>query len=252
VPSLIALPEPGLDSSSRPTPTVLWLHGRTVSKELDPGRYLRWIRSGIAACAIDLPGHGERFDERLQTPEATLEVVELAAAEIDAVVEALRNEAVALGLARSSSDAAALPLAIGGMSLGGMVSMVRLCRDHSFRAASVEATTGSWSWQMHRAMWDAPRAEAMNPITHLDGWREIPFQALHARHDEWVAVDGQREFIEALRRRALRPEQITMEIFEERTGAPNEHAGFGRYGAEAKERQLAFWRKHLEEPQTPA
>jgi len=34
------------------------MHGRTANKELDPGRYLRLIRAGIAVCAIDLPGHG--------------------------------------------------------------------------------------------------------------------------------------------------------------------------------------------------
>ena len=29
-----------------PRPTIIWIHGRTVSKELDPGRYLRWLRAG--------------------------------------------------------------------------------------------------------------------------------------------------------------------------------------------------------------
>jgi len=245
VPALIALPEATAASSEAPQPIVLWIHGRTVNKELDPGRYLRWIRAGFIACALDLPGHGERFDPRLQAPEATLEVVELAAAEIDGVIDALHREAVALGLASSLADARSLPLALGGMSLGGMVAMVRLCRGHSFRAASVEATTGSWDWQAHRAMWDGPRVAAMNPIAHLDAWREIPFQAIHAKHDEWVALDGQREFVEALRSRATRPDRIVLEVFEERTGAPHEHAGFGRFGAEAKDRQLAFWQRYL-------
>jgi len=56
VPALLAHPD-----WETPAPVVLWMHGRTVSKELDPGRYLRWVRAGIAACAVDLPGHGERF-----------------------------------------------------------------------------------------------------------------------------------------------------------------------------------------------
>src|SRR5690349_9852731 len=65
-----------------PAPTVLWLHGRTATKELDPGRYLRWVRAGIAACAIDLPGHGERSDAKLQTSDATPGVTSTAVGEI--------------------------------------------------------------------------------------------------------------------------------------------------------------------------
>src|SRR5262245_46966512 len=72
-----------------PAPIVIWMHGRTVNKELDPGRYLRWMRTGIGTCALDLPGHGERFDARLQAPEATLEVVATMLGELDGVIEAL-------------------------------------------------------------------------------------------------------------------------------------------------------------------
>src|SRR5205823_7492008 len=73
-------------------PTVLWLHGRTANKELDPGRYLRWIRAGIAACAIDLPGHGERYDAEFQHPRRTLDVLEALQDEIDRVAGALARE----------------------------------------------------------------------------------------------------------------------------------------------------------------
>ena len=45
-----------------PRPTVLWMHGRTVSKEIDNGRFLRFVRAGIASVSLDLPGHGERLD----------------------------------------------------------------------------------------------------------------------------------------------------------------------------------------------
>ena len=58
IPALIAHPD---WDSVEPVPFVIWMHGRTVSKELDPGRYLRWIRAGFGVCAVDLPGHGERF-----------------------------------------------------------------------------------------------------------------------------------------------------------------------------------------------
>src|SRR5512142_2488603 len=84
IPALLAHPD-----WERPAPTVLWLHGRTVSKELDPGRYLRWVRAGIAACAIDLPGHGERSGERLHDPGRSLELIGRTVADIDIVVGAL-------------------------------------------------------------------------------------------------------------------------------------------------------------------
>lgn len=255
VPALVAVPE-RIESAvleGAPTPVVIWLHGRTVSKELDPGRYLRWIRSGIAACALDLPGHGERFDERLQSPQATLEVVEAMLAELDGVVAAIHERADELGLgpdpgldgASSGAEPRSRRIALGGMSAGGMVTLARLCRPHEFTCASVEATTGSWRWQMHRAMWDEARAHSLNPIEHLESWREIPFQAIHAAHDEWVNVEGQREFIDALRARSANPAAIDFMVFPERTGAPYEHAGFGRVASQAKDRQVDFWRRNL-------
>ena len=45
-----------------PRPFLFWIHGRTADKELDPGRYLRYMRRGLNICAVDLPGHGGRFD----------------------------------------------------------------------------------------------------------------------------------------------------------------------------------------------
>src|SRR4029450_3068251 len=49
IPALITHPDwaPG-----HLAPVVIWMHGRTVNKELDPGRYLRWMRAtggGIGA-----------------------------------------------------------------------------------------------------------------------------------------------------------------------------------------------------------
>ena len=88
VPVLLAHPD--WDSC---VPVVLWLHGRTANKELDPGRYLRWIRAGFAACAIDLPGHGERSVAAMQDPDATPDVLAQAVGEIDGVVEQLADRA---------------------------------------------------------------------------------------------------------------------------------------------------------------
>src|SRR5690606_30736419 len=110
-------------------PVAIWMHGRTANKELDAGRYQRWLRAGVAACSIDLPGHGERAIETHQQPEYTLRMVRQAVAEIDSVVEALADPAYAgaFNLDR---------LAIGGMSAGGIVALRRLCDPHPFVCAA--------------------------------------------------------------------------------------------------------------------
>lgn len=236
VPALLVHPflERGQQRAARPAPVVLWMHGRTAAKEIDPGRFLRHARAGIATCAVDLPGHGERLDEGLQDPARSLEVVERMAEEIDGVVADLER----------SGEHAGCGFGVGGMSAGGMAAMVRLTRAHRFDAALVECSTGSWRWQSGRAMFDPGRVARLNPIDHLASWRDIPFLALHNVGDEWVAVDGQREFIEALRARSARPESIGMHEYAA-TGAPNEHAGFGRMGSDAKDRGTAFFGHHL-------
>jgi len=228
--------------SGAEVPLVIWFHGRTANKELDSGRYLRWMRAGFGACAVDLPGHGERFIEQLQQPEATLEVVEQMVDEVDSVVAAIREAAGDQASPLGGFNPARI--AIGGMSAGGMVALARLCRPHQFVAASVEATTGSWSWQGHRAMHHPIISERLNPITHLNRWAEVPLLAIHSKGDEWVAYDGQVEFLDALRMRYDDPQLIELLAFEE-TGAPSEHLGFGRCAAEAKDRQVEFFRRTL-------
>lgn len=231
VPALLV--HPHLDAATgrttRPAPVLVWMHGRTVTKELDPGRYLRLARAGIASCALDLPGHGERFDAALQDPARTLEVVERMAGEIDAVLADLD----------ASGEHAGCGRAVGGMSAGGMATMVRLCRPHAFDCAMVECSIGSWRWQERRTMFDPARVAAMDPILHLEVWRDIPFLSLHNELDEWVPAEGQREFIDALRSRSAHPDRITMHAYGP-TGAPNEHAGFGRFASDAKDRGTAF------------
>lgn len=230
VPALVVHP----DFEGTPAPFLVWMHGRTANKELDPGRYLRLVRAGIATVALDLPGHGERHDDALQQPERTLEVVEQMANEVDRVVDALSS--------RPEFDAGRA--AIGGMSAGGMAALVRLCRAHAFRAATVECTTGSLSWQRHRAMFDPARAMRLDPVRNLDGWIPLPLLVLHNELDNWIAADGQREFIESLAARTRRSDLIESHFYPE-TGAPHEHSGFGRFAADAKDRQTAFLVKHL-------
>ncbi len=239
IPALLVHPD--WDRVALRPPVILWMHGRTASKEIDPGRYLRWMRAGIGACAIDLPGHGERLDPALQDGSRTLDVVKQLVDEIDEVIAALQR--------MNAFDTQRI--GVGGSSAGGMAALVRLCRPHGFACASVEATSGSWEHQVAkgRQMFRQVALEtvnATNPIQHLDGWREIPFQALHAKLDEWVAVDGQAAFIEALRQRYVDQSKVEFVVYD-RTGAPHEHIGFGLKAADAKDRQRDFFRRWLTE-----
>lgn len=240
VPALIA--HPGHEGGET-VPAVLWMHGRSVYKELDPGRYQRWLRAGIGAIALDLPGHGERFIEAYQGPEKTLELIEQARGEIDGVLASARE----LGIFDMSR------LMIGGMSAGGMVTLSRLCAPHPFIGACVEGTTGNLSHLyspppgMPGRPWPVehdPRAvSAVDPIEHLDAFEPIPLLALHNEGDEMVPIGGQRLFLDRLRahyaERGADPDMITLSTFSE-TGAPQEHAGFGRYANDAKNLQLEF------------
>lgn len=247
VPALLAHPDKAWhESGAAPAarPVVLWMHGRTVSKELDPGRYLRWQRAGIATCAIDLPGHGERLNDAFQNADHTLALAEQCAGEIDAVVEAL-------GAPEFNGAFDLEKIAIGGMSAGGVVAIVRLCRPHRFRAAAVEATAGDFSFMQGRGFFVEPWASRLNPITHLSEWRAIPFLALHSEADEWIPVGAMSSFIAAIRERyaALGSEPGLVEFHTwPKTGAPNEHYGFGKVSNEAKNLQTDFLIRHLEPP----
>lgn len=244
VPVLLAHPD--WDTT---VPTVLWLHGRTVNKELDPGRYLRWLRAGVATCAIDLPGHGERAVPAMQQPAATLEVLSQAVAEVDAILEHLAgNEwGGVFDLDR---------LAIGGMSAGGMIALRRLCDPHPFVCASVEGTTG-WLEGLYfpekagfpptaRSFVSTHPAEtvrAVDPSAHLTTFRPIPLLALHSEADEVVPWPVQQRFLSTLRDRYAQA-GADQTMIESRTwattGAPQEHSGFGKVSNDAKNAQTEF------------
>lgn len=243
VPALIAHPD-----WKTPCPTMIWMHGRTVNKELDPGRYLRWIRAGIAAVALDLPGHGERLDPAFQDRRTTLAMVRQMAGEIDGVVDAMAGPEFGhlFDFER---------LGIGGMSAGGMATLLRLCEPHDFAAAAVEGTTGwlsglffpesaghagetPWGVSQDRAL-----VESLDPMSRVDSMAAIPMLFLHTRTDRTVPFDRLVPFIEALRasieRRGGAGAMIELKTWE-KTGAPEEHAGFGVFGNEAKNAQVEF------------
>jgi len=248
VPALLAHPD-----WATPAPVVLWMHGRTANKELDPGRYLRWIRAGIAVCAIDLPGHGERADPAMQTPERTLDTMKLALGEIDAVIAALAGPDYA-GLFNLSR------VGIGGMSLGGMTTLRQLCDPHSFKCAAVEGTTG-WLDGLYRPLenglpalqrWTSvhlpEHIAELDPSQHLNGFLPIPLLAVHSESDQMVPFACQHAFIDRLRAhyevRGADPGLVTLISWPE-TGAPQEHVGFGRFSNDAKNAQVEFFKKHL-------
>lgn len=247
-PALLAHPD-----WTTPAPLVLWLHGRTVNKELDPGRYLRWVRAGIAACAIDLPGHGERLDPSTQEPVRNLDVLEAAVGEIDRVVEALADPAHH-GLFDLDR------MAIGGMSLGGMITFRRLCDPHSFRCAVVEGTTG-WFKGLYfpeefgmaaanprTARQDPARVDSLDPQARLAAFRPIPLLALHSEADRLVPFPGLSRFLNTLRdhyhQAGADPALIELKTWPQ-TGAPHEHIGFGRFTNDARTTQTQFLTRHL-------
>ncbi|MDA1007444.1 MAG: alpha/beta fold hydrolase [Planctomycetota bacterium] len=238
VPSVIIHPalREGIAWPDHPAPTLLWLHGRTVSKELDPGRYQRAFHAGYAVCAIDLPGHGERRDLTLQGPESLADLIDWCVPEIDAVVNAL----VSRGVTTEES------IAIGGMSAGGMIAIARLCEPHSFKAVLLESTTGDFL-SLHHVQEESTqrrRLAGVNPIDRLSSWQETKVLALHSEADAVVPVSGQRRFIDALRSHARHPDHIRLHSWKS-TGAPNEHAGFGNKHGEAKELGTEFIRSAL-------
>ena len=220
---------------SRP-PAVVWLHGRTAWKEVDPGRFLRLIRSGIAVIAPDLPGHGDRYDPVLQGPTHVLDVIRMMLQELDGLVAA---GAEALGVDP-------MRIGIGGMSAGGMTAISRMTRPHDFRCAVLEAATGSWAHQRARPMFshcDDATIRAIDPIEHLQAWTPIPILAVHSMADEWVDWAGQSSFLDAIE--ALGPPGLVERMLFERTGAEHEHVGFGLHSADVKERELDFYARHL-------
>jgi dienelactone hydrolase len=247
IPVLLAHPD-----WSTPAPTVIWLHGRTATKELDNGRYLRWLRHtpGIAACAVDLPAHGERANPARQGPDHTLALIAQAVGEIDAVVTALAAFGPAFDATR---------LALGGMSLGGMVALRRLTEPHPFRCAAVEATAGDLT-SFFRAAGrtldpaTAQRLAEVDPLTRVrsaapgDGWRPIPLLALHSEADAMVPVAAMRPFISELRGRyaaaGADPALVELKTWP-KTGAPHEHLGFGLVANDAKLAQLDFFARRL-------
>jgi fermentation-respiration switch protein FrsA (DUF1100 family) len=187
---------------------------------------------------LDLPGHGERFDAELQTPEAAMTVITTMAEELDGVL---------MDLARSDSFDLTRS-AIGGMSGGGMAAICGLTNEHPFSSAILEAACGAWldasGGSTLRWPAEANLIAEHDPTAHLDDWREIPILAVHARGDRRVPFDAQMAFLDLLRDRYEQPEVIKVLALDD-TGAIDEHVGFGKHSANVKAREVAFLTEHL-------
>ena len=234
-PAVIVTP----DEAPPPWPLVLWLHGRSVNKEIDSARYRRLQRGGIATCAIDLPGHGERLDEALQQPEALADLLGQALTEVDPVLEA----ALAAD-ARLDADR----LAIGGVSAGGMVTLRRLGDPHRFLAAAVESSGGDLAAAGSPARYREVGARGLDPIAHLAGWRPIPLLALHSEADALVPVAAIRGFTTALAAHYAAQgadADLVRLVTWETTGAPQEHLGLGKRSAEGRQLLLDHLQRAL-------
>jgi dienelactone hydrolase len=235
VPALFAHP----DLEQR-APLLLWLHGRTANKEIDSARYLRLIRSGVAILALDLPGHGEREDPQLMAPEGMKHLLSQAIGEIDGVLQALWASEWGPLVHRDR-------LAMGGMSGGGMVTLRRLCDPHPFRCVVVESTSGDFGAVGQGRFLEA-QAFGLDPRQHIAGWRPIPLLAMHSETDEITPLAGIQSFVEALRDHYAHgvsdPESVQLVTWPE-TGAPAEHAGFGKKSRQAREHLIAFLGTHL-------
>jgi len=244
VPALVVHPDFDKPTQS-PRPWVLWIHGRTVYKELDPGRYNRWARAGIGAIAIDLPGHGERFTDDGHSPTQTVQNLTQCINEIPAVIQSIAD----LGIFDMTKSA------IGGMSAGGMVTSRILCNNHKFLGASLECTTGnliglyfptdSSQSSLSRIHHDRSEVEAIDTPSHLDTFKPIPLLAMHNKGDTIIPYQSQADFIQTLKSHYqtnnTNPDLIQFITFDN-TGAIQEHAGFGKFAAEAKDKQLAFFK----------
>jgi len=254
VPTLLAHPD-----WVTPVPLMVWLHGRTATKELDPGRYLRLIRAGVGVLAIDLPGHGQRSGAAKHANAHSLDVLQQASGEIDDV----------LGGLRSSDHAATFDLGrvgIGGMSLGGMTTLHRLCSPHGFACAVIEGATGWLGGQYYPARYELPpakgalyphdptRVSELDPMEHLETFRPIPLLVMHSEADEMVPWVGMRRFLDELsaryRHRGAEPGLIRAKTWAT-TGAPHEHLGFGRAAAESKTTLTEFVAGCLDAHQVP-
>lgn len=253
VPALICLPE----EHEPPVGALVWMHGRTAFKELDNGRYLRLMRAGIASIALDLPGHGERYEAGRDHHSVTPGVIAQMLEELPGVIDDLREREPRIDPNR---------LLLGGMSAGGMVAARACYGSDRFRGLIMESSSG-WLRKLYDSEIETPdghlgriahTGEAASLVESIDtmhqlgeepgAWPTIPVLALHSETDRTVPISCQQGFMNRLREiyaeRGADTEQVRLHTWPE-TGAPYEHAGFGKVASEAKGLVVEFVLQHI-------
>lgn len=147
------------------------------------------------------------------------------------------------------------------MSAGGMATLRRLCEPHAFRSCAIESSTG-WLEGLYvpgddpdaltRAPWavsqDLTRVRELDPMRHLGAFKPIPLLVLHSESDAIVPWAGMRRFTEELRahyQRVGSESSLIERVTWMSTGAPQEHAGFGRAANDAKNALVRFYTQTL-------
>lgn len=207
-PSAVAMPEhattlagaPALVMTERPPEeaaqrgTVLLWHGFTGSKEVQRTEAISLARHGYLAITLDAVGHGDRrfpdFDRRF-VPELAdrsfFQVVQQTAAEVPAVLEALRERDWAV------------PGRLGGcgISMGGAILFGAIASGCRFDAAAPIVASPVW------------RHAPFSPHQRLDRFFPTPLLVQTAADDEVVAPGESRALCEALAPRyASAPERL--------------------------------------------
>lgn len=192
VPALVLSLQPPEVAARRGT--VLVLHGLTASKEIQRTEALSLARHGYLAVALDAVGHGarrypdfeERFAEARMEP-SFYEVVEQSAAELPAVLDALRARGWAL-----PGRVGACGISMGGFILFGAV-VARVALD------AVVPLVASPHWVL----------STRSPHLQLDRFFPTPLLIQNASDDQTVLPAAARALHQALLPRyAAAPERL--------------------------------------------
>lgn len=152
-------PVPGLlwtpSSATAPLPAVLLGHGRTADKRVFDTLAHAFVRRGLAAVAIDAPGHGDRrTDADWPRPDAGQAAREWRAC-VDMLVDEGRVDGAALGY--------------WGVSMGASLGISFLARNPGIRAAVLGLMHPNWP----APPGDRIRADARRltcPVLFLVNW----------------------------------------------------------------------------------
>ncbi len=183
---------------------VLFFHGLNGSKEVHERELILFAEHGLFAVGVDAVGHGERrypdFGARFdpgnpRLEEEILDVVQATAREVPALLDALV----------STHGADPARLAIGGASLGGIITYTALVAEHRLRAAVPLIASPEWKLPL-----------PASPHLHLERFFPAALFSQAAGRDEVVRSSDTRRFHERLQPfYAQAPERLRYREFPE-------------------------------------